>query len=294
LRYFLAVARERNFTRAAERLHVAQPALSRQVKLLEEELGVELLHRTTHEFELTEAGEFLLERGTALTAAADELSERVRRFGSGEQGTVSIAYGASTSYETAPRLLAALAEREPDIAITTTVSSTADILTGVSNGSIDLGVVRCPLRSAELEQSTIRRERQGVLLRRDHPLAGGQDVSLPDLAEDALLMHPREANPGHYDSLLALCRERGVEPRVHLRTLSFDLAYTPVARGEAVAIVGESSTHGLPGDLRWLPLSPPAHIEVALIASAASGRPAVERTRAAAIEIAGQLGWIGS
>ena len=66
LQYFVAVARERNFTRAAERLHVAQPALSRQVKLLERELGVELLHRTTHEFELTEAGEFLLERGPAL------------------------------------------------------------------------------------------------------------------------------------------------------------------------------------------------------------------------------------
>src|SRR5580693_9007375 len=69
LQYFLAVARERNFTRAADRLHVAQPALSRQVRLLEQELGVELLHRTTHEFELTEAGEFLLERGPALLSA---------------------------------------------------------------------------------------------------------------------------------------------------------------------------------------------------------------------------------
>jgi DNA-binding transcriptional LysR family regulator len=86
LRYFVAVARERNFTRAAERLSIAQPALSRQVRLLEQELGVELLVRTTHAVELTQAGEFLLERGADLLAAADELSRSVRSLGSGDRG----------------------------------------------------------------------------------------------------------------------------------------------------------------------------------------------------------------
>jgi len=81
LQYFLAVAQERNFTRAAERLHVAQPALSRQVRLLEQELGVQLLHRTTHAFALTEAGAYLLERGPALLGAADELYARDTAFG---------------------------------------------------------------------------------------------------------------------------------------------------------------------------------------------------------------------
>ena len=90
LQYFVAVAQERNFTRAAERLHIAQPALSRQVRLLEQELGVELLHRTTHEFELTEAGEFLLERGPALLSAADELWRSVRTYGTGERGQVVV------------------------------------------------------------------------------------------------------------------------------------------------------------------------------------------------------------
>ena len=98
LQYFVAVAQERNFTRAAEHLHVAQPALSRQVRLLEQELGVELLHRTTHEFELTEAGQFLFERGPALLAAAEELWRSVRSYGTGERGEVVVAYGASSSY----------------------------------------------------------------------------------------------------------------------------------------------------------------------------------------------------
>jgi DNA-binding transcriptional LysR family regulator len=84
LRYFVAVATERNFTRAAERLHVAQPALSRQVRLLERELGVELLRRTTHEVALTDAGRFLLERAPGVLNATDELWRAVRGFAAGE------------------------------------------------------------------------------------------------------------------------------------------------------------------------------------------------------------------
>ena len=177
LQYFVAVARERNFTRAAERLHVAQPALSRQVKLLERELGVELLHRTTHEFELTEAGEFLLERGPALLAASDELWRSVRTFGTGEHGGVLIAYGGSASYETAPRLLQALTERHPGIGITTAVKSVGEIVAGLRDGSIGLGLVRCASETADLEMRAIRFERQGcwciatIGLRPDRPSA---------------------------------------------------------------------------------------------------------------------------
>ncbi len=292
LQYFVAVARERNFTRAAERLHVAQPALSRQVRLLEQELGVELLHRTTHEFELTAAGEFLLERGPALLSAADELWRSVRTYGTGERGEVVVAYGASASYETAPRLLHALAESHPGITITTTVKSVGEIVAGVSDGSIDLGLVRCPPQNAGLEARTIRLERQGLLLRRDHRLASRSAVSLLALADDTLLLHPREANPDHYDAVLGLCREQGVEPRVLLRTLSFDLAYTPILRAEAVAIIGESSRAGLPDELCWLPLVPPASFEVSLLVRRHNRSPAVGRMLDAATGIADALGWI--
>ena len=102
LRYFVAVATERNFTRAAERLHVAQPALSRQVRLLERELGVQLLRRTTREVTLTDAGRHLLERAPALLSATDDLWRSVRSFAAGEQGSVTLGYGTSAGYETAP------------------------------------------------------------------------------------------------------------------------------------------------------------------------------------------------
>ena len=292
LQYFVAVARERNFTRAAERLHVAQPALSRQVKLLERELGVELLHRTTHEFELTEAGEFLLDRGPALLAAADELWRSARAYGTGESGEVRVAYGASASYETAPRLLGAVAERQPGVAITTEVKSVNEIVAGVKDGSIDVGLVRCPPRSDDLEARTVRHDPQGVLLRRDHRLASPPTVSLADLANETLALHPRDANPGHYDAVIGLCREHGIEPRVLVRTLSFDLGYSPIVQGEAVAIVGESTIAGLPEELCWLPLSPPATLEVSVLARRHNRSAAVSRMLDAAAATSSALGWI--
>ena len=291
LQYFLGVARERNFTRAAERLHVAQPALSRQVRLLERELGVELLHRTTHEFELTEAGRFLLERGPALLSAADELWRAVGTYGTGERGTVVVAYGASASYETAPRLLRALAERRPGIELTTRVKSVGEILAGLDDGSIDVGIVRCPPSHPELELRTIRSERQGLLLRRDHPLAGRTELSVADLADEQLLLHLREENPGHYDAVVALFRGQGVEPRILLRTLTFDLAYTPVAGGEAVAVVGESARTGLPDELCWIPLAPEEAHAVSLVVRRHRRSPAVAWMLDAAPDIARELGW---
>lgn len=115
---------------------------------------------------------------------------------------------------------------------------------------------------------------------------------MADLADENLLLHPREANPGHYDAVVGLCRDRGVEPRVLLRTFSFDLRYSPIVHGDAVAIVGESTTSGLPDELCWVSLSPPACLEVSLIARRRSRSPAVSRMLDTAAVIAEDLGWI--
>jgi DNA-binding transcriptional LysR family regulator len=291
LQYFVAVAQERNFTRAAEHLHVAQSALSRQVRLLEQELGVELLRRTTHEFELTEAGRFLLDRGPALLSCADRLWREVRGFGTGARGTVEFAYGASASYETAPRLLAEIAERYPEIELSTRVGSVHGIVSAIEQRSVDVGLVRCPPDAPWLEIRSLRRERQGLLVRSDHRLAGGAVIPVSELAGETLLLHPRDANPAHYDAVLALCANHGVRPTVMHRNLSFDLAHTPIARGQAVAIVGESAQTGLPSELRWVPLSPSAELEIALLARRDGRTAATDRVLDAAAEIAASLGW---
>jgi len=293
LRYFLAVGRARNFTRAAEQLRVAQPALSRQVRLLEQELGVELLRRTTHEVELTPAGRHLLDEGPALLAAADELWRATRAFGTGLRGAVVLGYGASAGYETVPLLLRALADRAPGLQVTTRLLSLGEILDGLRDGTLDVGVARCPPRSPDLTARVLRDERQGALLRRDDDRAGGAAFALAALGESALLLHPREANPGHYDGVLGILRERGVDPRVRHRSVTLDLAQTPIVAGEAIAIVGESSRSGVPDELVWLPLEPPATLEVQLLVRSARRTPAADAVVAAAEAIADELGWRG-
>jgi DNA-binding transcriptional LysR family regulator len=292
LRYFLAVAGERNFTRAAERLHIAQPALSRQVRLLEQELGVDLLRRTTHEVELTEAGSFLFERGPALLGAADELWRAARAFGAGERGSVTVGYGTSAGYETAPRLLGALGARLPDVAIATRVAPLAEIVRAVADGTLDVGIARCPLPAPGVAAHVVRLERQGVLVRRDHPCAGADAIALSELRDETLLLHAREDNPGHYDAVLELCAAAGFEPSLAVRTLSFDLAQTPIAAGEAVAVVGESTLAGLPADLAWIPLSPAAALQTALLVRDRDRPPVVDRVLGVALEVARDLGWL--
>jgi DNA-binding transcriptional LysR family regulator len=291
LRYFLTVADERNFTRAAQRLHVAQPALSRQLRLLEEDLGVELMRRTTHSFELTDAGAYLVEHGRPLLEHAEAVDRALRDFGSGSLGQVTVAYGTSAGYDTAPRLLAAIGDRLPGITIATQVMGAGEIVAGVGDGSVDVGVVRCPLRTDGIESRLLRREAQGVLVPEGHALAGRGDAGLEDLRGEKVLLHPPDANPGHYDAVLELLASAGVEPEVVLRDVSVDLQQTPVLDGRAVAIVGESTRASLPPQLTWIPLRGPATLEIRLLARALNRAPAVDRFLAAAEAVADDLGW---
>jgi DNA-binding transcriptional LysR family regulator len=273
LRYFLTVADEQNFTRAAERLHVAQPALSRQLRLLEQDLGVELMRRTTHTFELTDAGEYLLEHGRELVQQAEALDRTLRSFAAGSAGRIVVAYGTSAGYDTAPRLLTAIGERLPELEVSTRVLSVDEIVAGLGDGAIDVGIVRCPPAAAGVESWLLRLEPQGVLVPDSHPLAGEPEVRLDALRGETVLLHHRDANPGHYDAVLELLARAGVEPRVEVRDVSVDFQHTPVLRGRAVAIVGESTRVSVHPRLTWVPLRQPAALEVHLMARASTARP---------------------
>ncbi len=294
LRYFLAVADELNFSRASERLHIAQPALSRQIRLLEQELGVDLFARTTHEVTLTEAGAFLRERAPLTIGAFDDLWRATRGFGTGDQGSIAFAFGTSAGYETAPRLLEAIRDWNPHLQISSQVLPLDSILKGLTSGELDLGLIRCPPQTAELEDWLIRREPLGILMRASHAPGSGSSLSLGDIAQLPVLMHPRDANPGHYDALTSLFESDGFAPQVMLRDLPTDLAYLPIVEGRAVSIVGISVADSVPASLRWLPLEPEASIEIKLVTRRGTRPLAVDRLVRAATEIADDLGWLES
>ncbi|MCX5175388.1 LysR family transcriptional regulator [Streptomyces goshikiensis] len=294
LRYFLAVARERSFTRAAERLHIAQPALSRQIRQLEQELGVRLLDRTTQSVEPTEAGRLLMDRGAALCEEADRLWRDVQGFAAGENGNLSVGYSASTGYETTPTLLAALAEAHPGIKTGTRLLPTAEILAGVADGTLDAGLVRCPPPTPQLVRTLLRLEPQGILMPKDHPLAAGSDVDVDALADETILVHARHDNPGHYDAITGIFDRAGISPQLRERQLSFDAAHMPVTQGQAVSVVGESARPGLPAGLVWRPLSPAAAIEIHLLTRGTAERPATARLLQVASRTARTHGWLHS
>jgi DNA-binding transcriptional LysR family regulator len=290
LRYFLAVADSLNFTRAAEQLHVAQPALSRQIRLLERDLGVELLERSTHSVALTEVGSVILERARAIVGEVDELWAFAREQAAGAARTVVIGYTPSIAYGTAPVLIEALSVAAPDLDVQTTMGSFADVVAGVRDGSLAAGLVRGRVGD-DLEARPVRRLRQGVLVSADDPLATASSTSVSALAERPILLHARDDNPGHYDDVVALCREAGFEPKVVERSVSFDPSHTAVRSGAVVAIQAEASSDGVGHDVQWIPIDPPRYVDVQLIVPPGRHRPAVERLVAAVEAAAREQRW---
>jgi len=293
LSYFLAVAEERNFARAAERLHVGQPVVSRQVRELERELGVELLNRTSEEVVPTEAGLLLLERGPVVLSLADSLWREVARFADGRLGNISLGYGMSAGYETGPTLLRVLTEECPGIEVSARVMASGDIVNGVLHGLLDVGLVRCAPRLDGLNYTLVRLERQGVIISKDHPLArGAESVDPAALDGVKLLLHSREQNPGHYDAVMRILEAAGAQPEILVRGQHYETSYGPVSSGEAVTMVGASGQVGLPAGLLWLPLDPAAAMEVHLINRTDERSASVERVLRVAEAAAERNGWL--
>ncbi|WP_051471598.1 LysR family transcriptional regulator [Patulibacter minatonensis] len=291
---FLAVASERSFTRASERLHLAQPAVSRQVRLLEEELGTPLLVRGGPDGVVpTPAGQLLIDRAPALLADLEVLREDVLRLGDGarEGGAIRIGYAASAGYETAVRVLTALGRRAPEIDVQAHVACVADALDSLRAGTMDAALLRCPPATDGLTRRLVRRELQGVLAPADHPFAAREVVALTALRDVPLVIHRRDANPGRYDAILEACRAAGFEPRLRPPIVAFDPAHQAVLDGVGVTIVSEPA-QGPADGLVWRPLAPALVLDVVLLTPTVDAAPGVATLAAVAGEVAEDEGWL--
>jgi DNA-binding transcriptional LysR family regulator len=257
LRYFIAVAEELNFSRAAERLHMAQPPLSAAIRQLERDLELDLLIRTTREVRLTDAGRAFLVGARRTLAEADRAAEDARRAQAGELGRLRIAYSWSTRFESLPVLGRAFRAGHPAVQLLAQEMWNARMADAFRSGSIDVALSLCPEIAAEIELAPIRKERLAVLMPERHRLAGERAIPLSALADEEFVLFPREIAPRLHDTFVAIFRRAGFEPR--LRNESFHTGWDVGVLAEipAVAIAPETVAADLPEGIVAVGLSEP-------------------------------------
>ena len=240
LRYFAAVAETKHFGRAAERLHLAQPALSQAVRQLEAELGTPLFVRTTRQVNLTPAGEFLQHEAARVLAAVDDSVRGVRRIAEGRQGLLRIAFTGTAAHTQLPRIARAVKRELPGLAL----EIHADLLTptqvsGLTDGSLDLGVLRPPTSGDSLTVRTIEHEPLVLAVAADHRLAGEPVVSMTDLRTEDFILFTGASSVVNA-AVLRSCREAGFTPTVAHEAPGTSVMLPLVAAGLGVALVPAS------------------------------------------------------
>ena len=246
LRYFVAVAEELNFSRAAERLHMAQPPLSAAIRQLEQELGTELLLRTTREVRLTDAGSTFLDGARRTLAELDRARSEAQRAAAGEIGQLRVGFSWSARFETLPAVGRAFRANYPDVSLLTEEMWNARMLPALRSGTIDLAVALCPEVAGEFSYLTVRSEPVVALLAQSHPLARHSEIELRSLAEEGFLMFPRELAPRLYEFMVGLCRRSGFEPIVRGDSFHSGWELQMLADVEVVALAPASVALDLP------------------------------------------------
>lgn len=253
LRYFVVVAEEGNITRAAERLHIAQPPLSRQIQQLEEELGVPLLVRGSRPLTLTEAGQFFYAHARQLLSQTRELEAMTRRIGTIER-KLSIGFVGSTLYGMLPKVIRRFRSEQNTTELTLHEMTSMEQISALKEGKIDVGFGRIRHEDPNVRRIVLREERLVAALPSGHALTDRPLISLLDLVDDTLIVFPKAPRPSFADQILASFHDRGLEPKKVYEARELQVAIGLVAAGEGVAIV-PASVQGLKReDVCYLPL----------------------------------------
>lgn len=212
LRYFVAVATTKNFTRAAELMHIAQPPLSRQIQLLEEELEVQLFQRNRRPVGLTEAGRLFYEQSLQVLQRVDQMKNTARQTGRNHRQSISIGYVPSTLYGGLPMLVRAFRQRHPDTDVHLVDLSSIQQISELKSGRIDLGFGRIRSNDTSVERTVLREERLVLAIPPAWTLAAENGpIHLEDLEHPKLIVFPKEPRPSFADHVLGMLHERGIK-----------------------------------------------------------------------------------
>lgn len=240
LRYFVTVAEELHFGRAAQRLQIAQPPLSQQIRQLEEELGVQLFHRTKRSVQLTEAGQLFLEEACQILTRAEQAIQIVQRADRGETGRLTLGFVGSATYSILPGVLKVFRRRFPEVLLNLHKMTTTQQVQALHEDRIHLGFVRPPIYEQELMIESILKEPFVAVLPEFHRLANETQISLLTLANDPFILFPRYLGSGFYDQIVNMCQQVGFQPQVAQEAIQMQTIISLVAAELGVALVPAS------------------------------------------------------
>jgi DNA-binding transcriptional LysR family regulator len=270
LRSFVILAEELHFGRAAQRLSIAQPALSQQTKRLELQLGVELFERSRNHVELTEAGAEMLAAARSAVESADVMNEIAASFAHGKRGELRLGLSPGVHY-IARTLLAELGKRMPDVRVRARHDSSGALAHGLAGGELDLAIGFCAEPADEIELERLVDERAVLAVAEDHALAGQARIRLPELRGELIALVDARDGPGYNRAVVELCRGAGFEPRT-VEDPSGPMAWETAVRSEgAVGLTARCAAVSSARGVRLVDLVPERRFPVQLM------RAAVER-----------------
>lgn len=242
LRYFVAVAEEENIGRAAARLHISQPPLTRQIQQLEEELGVTLFTRTPRGMELTQAGELFLEEARNIRALVEQATERTQRAGQGKLGRLDVGIFGSAILDAIPKLLLAFRNRYPDVKVVLHTMTKAEQIEALRQRRISVGFNRMLAPLGDLDIKQVTTENLLLAVPAEHPLANQPVIRFAELQDHPMVLFPTGARPSFIDKVIGLCTDSGFQPQISQEVGDAVTGVALVAGGFGVCLVPDSAT----------------------------------------------------
>ncbi|MBM7353301.1 LysR family transcriptional regulator [Lelliottia amnigena] len=260
LRYFVAVARERHFTKAAKALGISQPPLSQQIKRLEEEVGTPLFRRLTRGVELTEAGEAFYEDACQILAMSDAALEKARGIARGLNGSLSIGITSSDAFH--PKIFALIRQFQVQnmaVRVHQVEANMSSLMTMLTEGELDIAFVRLPCESSKtFDLKILDREPMVVALHSSHPLAQSDALRLEQLRHTPVILFPQEVAPGLYDRVYGCCERAGIDMQHTQQSSQLSSSLSMVAAGAGFALVPQSMAAISPPSVTYHSLISPA------------------------------------
>lgn len=280
LRYFLAVAEELNFTRAARRLHIAQPPLTQQVKALEAELGVTLIDRSAYRIRLTQAGMAFAAEVTRILGDVRNAALIAKRAARSSVGQVRVGFTESASFNPlVTSTFRGFRSAFPDIEVSLEERQSTELAIALREGRIDVAFVRPPLKSEDgLVLQLLQEEDMVAAVPSGHALAKRKSIDLRDLQNEAFILYPRAVRPGLADAVVLACEQAGFKPRVEQYAPQLAATINLVAASLGVSVVPRSMQGLQPTALAYIPLrGRPLRAQLSLAHRAQESAPAVLR-----------------